>query len=59
MLLLKFADAPADQIQNLSVHGTSFVLGNTVQLSVQFRFHLNAQMLVVFVPHRITSNILK
>ena len=51
LLFLKFPNTLTNQIQYLPISGTSLILCNVVQLIVQFRLCLNAQMLVVLIPH--------
>lgn len=50
-LTFKIANALTDQVQYLTISGSSFVLRNVVKFIMQFRVDLNAEMLVVFVSH--------
>jgi hypothetical protein len=51
VFLLKFLNALPDQVQNLSVDGTVFVLGDVFQFTMQSRIDFNAEMLVLFISH--------
>ncbi len=52
LLLFKFLNTFANEIQNLAVSAAAFLSGNIVQLVVQCGVNLNTQMFVVFVPHK-------
>ena len=55
---LKIPDALPDQMQDLSVSGTPFILGDVVELIMQLRIYLDAQVFVVLVSHKSPQNIL-
>lgn len=55
VFLFKVTDTLTDQVQNLPIAGTAFVLCNIVQFIVELRVDFDSQMLVVFVSHTITT----
>lgn len=58
MGLFKGLDAPAHQIKDLRIDGSPFIFGDIAQLRVQPGIDFDAEMLVVFISHRITAKIL-
>lgn len=54
VFLFKITDTLTDQVQNLPIAGTAFVLCNIVQFIVELWVDFDSQMLVVFVSHTIT-----
>ena len=55
VFLFKITDTLTDQVQNLPITGTAFVLCNIVQFIVELGIDFDSQMLVVFVSHTITT----
>ena len=51
LFAFKITDALPDQMENLTVTGTAFILGDIVQLVVKVRFNLDPKMLVFLVSY--------
>ena len=54
LIFFKLPDALANQVKDLSVHGTALVFCYIFQLSMKFRVNFDAQVFVLFVAHGIT-----
>lgn len=55
LLLLKIADTLADKVENLTIDGAAFELCYIAEFMMKLRLYFNTQMLVILVPHWITS----
>ena len=58
MFLLKLPNAGTDQMKDLSISRTAFILGDIMLFVMQGRINLDAQMFVVFVAHNFTPKYL-
>ena len=57
LFAFKIPNALPNQVDDLSVSGSAFILGNVVQFVMEFRFHFDSQMFIVFVSHNPPQNL--